>query len=314
MGSADRVVISVNPQAGASSAHDRIDRLVELLGRAGLETEILTDLDQVASRANAWHAEGRLRALVGVGGDGTAAELVNRTRPGLPITMLPAGNENLLARHFQLGRSPESCAQTIAAGQPLSLDVGRAGQRLFLLMAGCGFDAEVVRRLHERRTGHIRSRDYCKPILDSLRSYRYPELRVYLDDDRVEAAAAPLPPLSARWLFACNLPCYGGGLRIAPQADGADGLLDICLFRRGNVWNGLRYLGAVLLGRQQTLADCAVRRTRRLRITAEAEVPYQLDGDPGGVLPLEIELVPRRLTLLVPGREQTSPENENSHQ
>ena len=48
------------------------------------------------------------------------------------------------------------------------------------------------------------------------------------------------------------------------------------------------------------LADFARRRSGRLRVTSESKVPYQLDGDPGGMLPLEIETVPSRLTLLVP--------------
>jgi diacylglycerol kinase (ATP) len=59
----------------------------------------------------------------------------------------------------------------------------------------------------------------------------------------------------------------------------------------------------VLLGRHQTMADCTIRRVRRLRITAEAEVPYQLDGDPGGLLPVEVEVLPGRATLVVPAAE-----------
>ena len=252
--------------------------------------------------ANDWHAQGRLRALVGVGGDGTAAELVNRTAAGVPITMLPSGTENLLARHFQLGASPESCAATIAAGRRLRLDAGLASGRLFLLMAGCGMDADVVRRLHAQRTGHITHASYLEPILASLCDYQYPELQVQiLDDGRDEVGEAPLPPLSARWLFAFNLPCYGGGLRIAPEADAADGRLDVCMFHGGGLWNGLRYAAAVLLGMREDLADCTIQRTRRLRITAAEEVPYQLDGDPGGILPVEIAALPGRLTLLVPG-------------
>ena len=103
-----------------------------------------------------------------------------------------------------------------------------------------------------------------------------------------------------RWLFAFNLPCYATGLQFAPQADGADGLLDVCGFGQGSVWHGLRYLTAVLQGRHQTLPDCLTGRVRRLRITADAEVPYQLDGDPGGMLPVEIEVLPGRLRLIVP--------------
>ena len=300
---ADHVVVSVSPKAGSAAARPQIDRLVALLHQAGLIAEVLTDLDQVAIQANAWHAQGRLRALVGVGGDGTAAELVNRTVPGLPITMLPAGNENLLARHFHLGPSPERCAKTIAAGRIIRVDAGSASGRVFLLMVGCGLDGEIVRRLHGRRTGPVSRASYVKPILDSLRNYRYPEFRVYWDDDQPGAAEAQSPQVFARWLLALNLPCYGLDLRIAPQADGSDGLLDVCTFRRGNLWHAFYYLGDMFLGRHQGLADCTVRRARRLRVTSEEEVPYQLDGDPGGVLPVEIEALPGRLTLVVPADE-----------
>ncbi|MGO8690609.1 MAG: diacylglycerol/lipid kinase family protein [Thermoguttaceae bacterium] len=300
---ADTVVLCVNPKAGRASSQPRIDRLTELLAGSRYQVEVFADLDQAAACAGAWHAQGRLRALIGVGGDGTAAALVNRTPPGLPLGMLPAGTENLLARHFRLGTSAESCARAVAAGRLLRVDAARAAGRIFLLMVGCGFDAAVVDRLHRQRTGHVRRRSYFKPIVAALRSYRYPELRVYLDEGTPRGGGIESPPLTARWLFAFNLPCYGGGLRIAPQADGSDGLLDVCMFRRGNVWHGLRYLGAVLLGRHQALADCTIRRARRLRITAEDEVPYQLDGDPGGRLPVEIETLPGRLTLLAPAPE-----------
>jgi diacylglycerol kinase family enzyme len=297
---ADRVLISVNPIAGAGSPHARVDVLVRLLQQEGFASEVFTDLGEAAGQANQWHAEGRLRALVGVGGDGTAAELVNRTVPGVPITLLPAGNENLLARYLGLGTSPEAICQTVRQGRPLTLDAGKAADRVFLLMIGCGFDAEVVRRLHLGRQGHIRSRDYFKPIWQAIRTYTYPELRVDWELEEPPAGRPASPRLCACWLFVFNLPCYGGGFRIAPQAHGRDGLLDVCTLRRGSFWHALRYAGAVRLGRHQGMADCTTCRVRRLRITAEAEVPYQLDGDPGGFLPVDVEVLPGRLTLIVP--------------
>ena len=103
-----------------------------------------------------------------------------------------------------------------------------------------------------------------------------------------------------RWLFAFNLPCYGAGLQIAPEADGSDGLLDVCTFRHGGLWHGLYYTAAVLTGTHHWLTDFARRRAGRLRVTSDSKVPYQLDGDPGGFLPVEIEVLPKRLTLVVP--------------
>ena len=142
------VVVSVNPKAGAGSAEDRVAHLVQLLRQQDLEVAVLTNLDEVAGEANRRFAEGRLRALIAVGGDGTAAELVNRTVPGLPLTVFPAGNENLLARHFGLGPTPEECCRTVVEGAVVRRDAGQADGRIFLIMVGCGFDADVVRCLH----------------------------------------------------------------------------------------------------------------------------------------------------------------------
>jgi len=292
----NKVVILVNPKAGAVSADDRVARLVDLLKKQRLDATVYHDLSPVAAEANRLHAAGELRALVAVGGDGTAAELVNRTQPGVPLTLLPAGNENLLARHFGLGPSPEECCQTLVAGQEIRLDAGQAGDRIFLLMLSCGFDANVVHALHTVRTGHINSASYLSPLLNTLQHYNYPELRVHWSDDGGEPVASD----DVRWLFAFNLPCYGAGLQIAPEADAGDGLLDVCTFRNGGLLHWLLYAAAVLTGTHRQLADFAQRRCRRIRLTAEKPVPYQLDGDPGGFLPVQVDVLPGRLTLLVP--------------
>jgi diacylglycerol kinase family enzyme len=305
-----RIVVSVNPKAGADSPDARVERLVSLLCQRQFEVDVLTDLDDVASQSNRLFAAGRLRALIAVGGDGTAAELVNRTGPGVPLTVFPAGNENLLARYFGLGSTPEECCRIVAEGAMVRRDAGRANDRVFLIMVGCGFDAEVVHSLHLHRTGHVTSASYFNPLVESIRHYDYPELRVYWSEDgatETDGASQHEPSHSSetisdsvRWLFAFNFPCYGAGLQIAPEADGADGLLDICTFRHGGLWRGLYYTAAVLSGTHHWLTDFTRRRAGWFRVTSDAKVPYQLDGDPGGFLPVEIEVLPKRLTLIVP--------------
>ncbi len=153
---ANRVAVLLNPKAGSRAAEPRAERLAELLRKQGFQTELFTDLAAAAAEANRWHAEGRLRAMVGVGGDGTAGELLNRTDAGVPLSFLPAGNLNLLATYFRLSKDPEILCRTIAQGLLARIDAGEANGRLFLLMASCGFDAEVVQRLHERRMATFR--------------------------------------------------------------------------------------------------------------------------------------------------------------
>jgi len=228
---------------------------------------------------------------------------VNRTTPGVPITLLAAGTANLLARHFRLATTAEQLGRVVCAGQMLQMDAGLASGRVFLLMAGCGLDADVVANVHRRRIaggGHITYWSYAKPILHSIRSYQYPEFRVYCDPPVNASVGEHGNGVAARWAVVCNLPRYGWGVRFSPMADPSDGLLDLCTFRRGSLWPELGFVAAAQLGCHQRLADCTSRRARRLRIEADQPVPYQLDGDPGGFLPLDVEVLPRRVTLVVP--------------
>ena len=290
-GQREEVLLSVNPNAGARSAKTRVARLVESLERWGLCVQVMTDLAAVAAEAQRRHAAGSLRALVAAGGDGTVAELVNRCPPVVPLSVFPLGTENLLAKYLRIGPEAEAAAEVIATGVTLRIDAGRADGRLFLLMASCGLDADVIHRLHAQRRGHIRHLSYLKPIVHSARSYQYPPLRVYCDEQ---------PSQSVRWVHVVNLPCYALGLRFAPDADGTDGQLDVCSFRRGGAFAMMRYYGAVLAGNHRKLADCEMGRARRVRIESDEAVPYQLDGDPGGTLPVDIEIIPQRVTLIAP--------------
>jgi diacylglycerol kinase family enzyme len=292
--SADHVLISVNPKAGSGSRRQDVDALVVLLAGLGLRVEVSTDLDEAACRAERWLADGRLRAVVGAGGDGTMHALLNRVPPHAPLAILPLGTENLLAKYHRQSRGAGPLADMLAAGYVAKFDTGRANGRLFLLMASAGFDAEVARRMDESRGQNISHGSYAKPIFSAIRRYDYAPMRMVCETPEGRQR------IEAKFCFVFNLPRYGLGLPFAPEADGDDGLLDVCTFRRGSFWHGLRYLLAVALNRHPKLEDCCKLRVSRMTIETDGHVPYQLDGDPGGWLPLEIEVVRQRATLIVP--------------
>ena len=164
-------------------------------------------------------------------------------------------------------------------------------------MITAGFDAEVIRSLHENRQGNISRWAYFLPTLRSIRGYEFSPMRLYWD-----ATSAPsTEPRECRWLFGFNLPLYALGLPIVPHADGTDGLVDVCTFERGTVWSVVRYLFHVVQRLHLALPDAAICQTRRFRLepVGEANIPYQIDGDYGGTLPVEMEILPGQLRLLV---------------
>jgi diacylglycerol kinase family enzyme len=262
----------------------------------GFEVHVTPDLGELGAIASEGVRTGELRAVVAVGGDGTASVVRNHVPLEVPMVAVPMGTENLLGRYVGQYTGPADVCRTIMEGVTIGLDLGSANGKHFLLMISAGFDAEVVRTLHENRRGNIRRSAYVMPTLRTMWRYEYPEMQVYSEDH-----ASSREPVKCRWLFGFNLPLYAFGLPIAPDANAVDGKLDVCAFERGTAWSAVRYLWHVRLGVHAQLADTTMLRSRRFRIEAPegSNVAYQIDGDCGGTLPVDVEVLPGQLRLLV---------------
>jgi diacylglycerol kinase family enzyme len=316
------VAVAANPKSGLGLGRRRVESLVSELDALGLDADVswtLPDRDELLRRAV---DVGGCRAVVAVGGDGTIADLINlnvNAAPDVPLTVLPAGTENLFARHFGLGRDPSRLARAIVARRTRTIDLGLAGSRRFSLMAGFGFDADVVTRHHRRRVsaaGAMRTTHraaYVGPVLRSSWAYRFPRLTLHVEDP--ERGPETLVGTSA---FVFNLPRYALGLPFAPRACGEDGWLDLVVFRDPGALRALHYLWLVFRRLHLTRADVIHRRTRRVRIEAAGTVPAQLDGDPGGFVTPEdawdVSILPRALSVLVPASHRPAAANSTQLQ
>jgi diacylglycerol kinase family enzyme len=289
----------MNPRAGSRWRRDRIRAIAEALAGGGYEVQTTCDLAELRDLAARGVTSGELRAVIAVGGDGTASVVRNHVPLEVPLVPVPMGTENLLGRYAGQATDPAAVLRTIDDGLIVRLDLGSANGKHFLLMISAGFDAEVVRWLHRNRRGNIRRTAYVLPILQAIRRYGFPEMQLYWPDTVTSGAGCLC--LHCRWLFGFNLPLYGLGLAIGPDAVATDGLLDVCAFERGGIWSIARYLWHVKRGGHLALGDASVLRCPRFRLEAAdwPDVAYQLDGDFGGVLPVEVEVIGGALRLLV---------------
>lgn len=304
---ARRLLVCFSPYAGARSGEQRARQIAAALQSAGYLVHATSDLGELSALAHCWHESGELRCVVACGGDGTAAAVRNRTPLDSALLLVPMGTENLLGNYVAQGPSPDEVLATVDQGVIVPLDLGRArggGGELhyFLSMVSAGFDAEVVRKFQSQRRGNITRLSYVQPTLAVIRSYQYPELQVYCDGTEFTSPGpAAGDAIRCRWVFGFNLPLYARGWKVAPDAVATDGLLDVCTFERGSVGNVGRYLWHVIWGSHLRLSDAKLTRSRQLRIVAAggADVAYQVDGDFGGSLPVEVDVLERGLRLLV---------------
>lgn len=183
--------------------------------------------------------------------------------------------------------------QSLACLELRQIDLGVANGKLFLLMAGVGFDAHIVHVLDQRRRGPIGLLSYALPAASAVAQYGFPPLLVKVDGSRV---FGPHPAV----VMIANLPQYGTGFPIIPGARGDDGLLDVlCL--PCNSRARLLELFALTAEQRHLAVDGALRATgTHIEVLSEAAVPVQIDGDPGGRLPLLATVHPRKLTLVRP--------------
>lgn len=285
------VAIQRNPTSGSGRGREQLLALIRELKTLGFQPRLFSNRD----RMDEWMANpsrtSRLHCIVAAGGDGTVGSVVNRF-PGHPVTILPLGTENLLAKFLKIPLSGAGLAHVIAANNRCQFDTGIVGDSRFTLMASAGFDAEVVHLTDSRRTGPISKWNYLQPILLSLRKYKYPRLQVFADD-----AAEPIEGVL---VVAVNIPGYAFGLKVADGASGSDGLLDLRIFQRGSAFQMLRYGLKVATGSHERLDDVKCIRAKRVRIESDSVAPVQIDGDPAGFTPLHLSIDPGSLTMLIP--------------
>jgi YegS/Rv2252/BmrU family lipid kinase len=284
-------LIIANPAAGTGAAQRRAPRLLTELKRAGVACELAwTSLrDSAATLAE---AAPTAEMIVCVGGDGTLNEVVNGLGGrSARVAVFPAGTANVLARDFRLPTSPRRAAKMIAEGRTRRLDVGRVGERRFGLFVGAGLDAAVVRERAALPRTRFGWTAYAEPLVRALRDYDFPPISVVVDgEDCVEAAA----------VLIANVAGYGGPFRPVPDADPADGRLDVCLMQSGTPRDAARHMWRAARGRLLESEDVFRARGRRIELGSPGDVPVQIDGDAAGQLPVRVELTGEQVQIVRP--------------
>jgi diacylglycerol kinase family enzyme len=231
------------------------------------------------------------------GGDGTVMSCVSAlVDTGVALAVLPCGTGNLLAAN--LGMSNDLAAGievAIERGRRL-LDVGVVDDRCFTVMAGMGFDAQMLAATSETTKAWVGWPAY---LMGAVRHLRDRPMRVSIRVDDNEPMRR-----RARSVLVANVGRLQGGIRLLPEAEPDDGCLDVAVLTPRTLahWAAL---GWALLRRRRRVPQIEVFRGERVVVASNRPQPRQLDGDliePGRVLRVGIR--PKALWLCVPQPER----------
>ncbi|WP_291313320.1 diacylglycerol kinase [Corynebacterium sp. UBA2622] len=303
-----RVALLTNPAAGKGRASDIADVAKQRFNQLGVDVVGIQGPDARTSEklAEAMIADERIDALVVAGGDGLIAlALQAQAATGTPLGIIPAGTGNDHAREYGIPTDPARAAEVVAAGRWTATDLGRVrtypagtditarelpppvGEQWFGTIACAGFDSLVSDRTNRMRwpTGKAR---YNLAIAAEVINFRAQETTLVLDagspGERVVQARTMLCAVG-------NTRTYGGGMKICPGADHADGLLDLTVMGDIGRIRALGQFRRIMAGTLVSDDAISMYRSPRVRIAMPGINAYA-DGDPVGPLPAEIEAVP----------------------
>lgn len=290
-----RTMLVFNPYAGQAETLER-----ELDAAAGVWREAGWQVCLEPTRAAGdGRRLGRLAAqqgydlVVAAGGDGTINEVINGLAgSATALAPLPLGTMNVWARELRLPLQPRAAAAALLEWRVRPIDLGRAGERYFLLMAGIGFDAAItagIRADDKRRLGALA---YVITGVRQALSVRGARARLLIDGKAISRRILQV--------VVGNSQLYGGLVKITYHAAIDDGLLDVCVIKGDNGLAAIRRVLAIIGRRQGRDPEIEYYRARSVQIAARPALPVQVDGDPIGVTPMVFEVVPGALRALLP--------------
>jgi diacylglycerol kinase (ATP) len=228
------------------------------------------------------------------GGDGMVQRSMDALAgSGVPVALLPAGTANLLASNLGIPEKLRPAVQTALHGARRTLDLGVLDGEHFAVMAGVGFDAELVGGADRRSKDRLGKLAY---IRSALRGLRGPTVGAKVKVDGKVWYEGP-----ASCVLLGNVGRIIGGVPAFDDADPSDGLLEVGVASASGVLQWGRTLGRMVLGQSERSKYIQITRGRTISVRLDEPLPVELDGgERGKARKLDVEVAPGAITVCVP--------------
>ncbi len=291
-----------NPVAGQSDPEQDLLTIQTLLEpEIDLDIKLTTpeiDAGQLAQEA----VDRGVHMIIASGGDGTlsaTAEALVGTN--IPLGVISRGTANAFASALRIPDTIEAACQTILGGITKVVDAAMCNGKPMVLLAGIGFEAEVVEKADRESKNRLGMMAYIVAGVQQLREFETFEVTIETDEKVVTVTAAAVtianaaPPTSILAQGPAGI-IYDDGLLdltvVAPQT------------RAGAVASAYHLLQTALRGDAAERDDIGYLRAQRIKVTTDPPQKVVLDGEVIGTMPIEVECVPGGLTILVPETEE----------
>jgi YegS/Rv2252/BmrU family lipid kinase len=289
----DRPAVAIISKGGRYGANWLMSRLnAAYRDRGPLRCAVVSSSAEATAAARAAAEEANL--VIAVGGDGTVADVATGIfGSAAALGIVPSGSTNITARTLGIPARPSAAIALLAEPYRLrAIDAGRAGDRVFLHIAGAGFDAELFRAANRDWKQRVGWLAYLPAAVSALR-LPPAEVRVRADDRIVET-------LSPLVLVANGASIITPAIRVHPEIAVDDGWLDVLVFDATTARQVAATLGRASALQLDKSPHVTWQRAREVEIETYPPMAVQLDGDVRGTTPVAFSIVPRAIPVATP--------------
>ena len=286
------LALLVNPSSGGGRALDRLPEVERELDQRRIVFRVEQTRDLPHAIAEAVRAVEAGEVPVVMSGDGLVGVIGGELAGSeTPLGIIPGGRGNDLARVLGIPTDIAGAVEILARGDTRQIDVGEANGVRFLGIASCGFDSEANRIANGTRLirGNL---VYAYAALRALIAWKPARFTVGLGERRMR--------FTGYTLAAANNKAYGGGMFLAPDADLADGELDIVMVGKVGKLRFLANLPKVFKGTHIESDEVQVLRASRVDFSASAPFAVYADGEHITDLPATVRVLPGALSVVAP--------------
>ncbi|MFQ5512298.1 MAG: diacylglycerol/lipid kinase family protein [Candidatus Krumholzibacteriia bacterium] len=294
-----RILVIYNPAAGQRKLSNVPRKIEEHFTRQALDFEIRET--QGAGDALRWarsaHAEG-YDLVAAAGGDGTVRECVEgimRSGAQVPLAQIMTGSGNVTARAFSIPVDLKGALDTITTGKVTRFDVGYLPEhdRHFVFIAGAGYDARLI---HDTPRHLKKSLGFFAYLLAGVKHFftvRPVKVDLEMDDE--------VRRIKAHTIMAINIGSIAAiDWAVAPDIDAHDGKLNIMVMSSRSLLGSIIVLVKILTKRYHGFGALKHYQAERIRVTADPQLPVQIDGEPLGMTPFVAHVIPNGMPFVVP--------------
>lgn len=294
-----QAMIIINPSSGKEEALKHVSSVEGILRDKGYRVMVKeTEKELDATHFCITACEECYDLVVSIGGDGTLHETINGLmnqghRPKLGI--VPLGTVNDFARALQIPLNPEEAIRTLTSPKVKVVDMGRLNDRLFANVVAAGSLAETLSSVTSDDKSRFGAFAYIKEGIKELINHSAHPLVIHHDGE-VWKGGSPL-------FLAALTNSVGGFEQLAPDAAVDDGLIHCFIIKDLNIFKTLTVSLSILLGNLKEHKDVIYFTAKRVSVSSSEPVRTNVDGEEGPPLPIELQILPSHIEVIVPEDE-----------